>query len=94
MAKESGIEGVFILISKKEKKIQVLVSHRFLGETMKRQRDVIRTAFVQGFRHGDLDGGLELRRRGDRGIAAPGPPRRRDFCTGGFSGGCSVRQRG
>ena len=37
MAKESGIEGIFILISKMEKKIQVLVSRRYLGEMMKRQ---------------------------------------------------------
>jgi uncharacterized protein GlcG (DUF336 family) len=60
MARESGIEGVFILISKNERKIQVLVSHRFLGGTMKRQRDVIRTAFIEGFRHGDFDQGLKL----------------------------------
>ena len=60
MARQSGIEGVFILISKKERKIQVLVSHRLLGETMKRGRDIIRTAFLQGFRRGNLDEGLEL----------------------------------
>jgi uncharacterized protein GlcG (DUF336 family) len=66
MARESGIEGMFILISKKERKIQVLVSHRYLGETLKRQRDVIRTAFVDGFRNGSFDRGLKL------GVAAIG----------------------
>ena len=60
MAMQSGIEGLFILISKKERKIQVLVSHRLLGETMKRRRDVIRMAFIDGFRHGDFDEGLKL----------------------------------
>ena len=59
MAKESGIEGLFILISKLEKKIQVLVSRRYLGETMKQQRDVIRTSFTAGFRHGNFDEGLK-----------------------------------
>jgi len=59
MAKESGIEGMFILISKAEKKIQVLVSRRFLSEMMKRQRDVIRTHFTAGFRHGNFDEGLK-----------------------------------
>ena len=58
MAKASGIEGIFVLISKKEKKIQVLVSHRYLGETMKRERDLIRTSFTAGFRHGVFDDGL------------------------------------
>jgi uncharacterized protein GlcG (DUF336 family) len=60
MAKESGLEGVFILITKNERKIQVLVSHKLLGETLKRQRDVIRTAFIEGFRDGSYDEGLKL----------------------------------
>jgi uncharacterized protein GlcG (DUF336 family) len=60
MAKESGSEGIFILISKKDRKIQVLVSHRYPGETLKRQRDVIRTAFIEGFREGNFDQGLKL----------------------------------
>lgn len=59
MAKESGIEGIFILISKAEKKIQVLVSRKFLTEMMKRQRDLIRTHFTAGFRHGNFDEGLK-----------------------------------
>jgi uncharacterized protein GlcG (DUF336 family) len=66
MAKESGIEGLFILISKMEKKIQVLVSQRYLGETLKRQREVIRTSFTAGFRHGVFDDGLK------HGVAAIG----------------------
>jgi glc operon protein GlcG len=64
MAKEAGLEGVFILITKNERKIQVLVSHKLLGETMKRQRDAIRTAFIEGFREGNYDEGLK------RGVAA------------------------
>jgi uncharacterized protein GlcG (DUF336 family) len=59
MAKESGIEGIFILISKAEKRIQVLVSKKFLTEMMKRQRDLIRTHFTAGFRHGNFDEGLK-----------------------------------
>jgi uncharacterized protein GlcG (DUF336 family) len=66
IAKESGIEGMFILISKKEKRIRVLVSPRYLGETLKRQREVIRMAFIDGFRSGDFDRGLKL------GVAAIG----------------------
>jgi glc operon protein GlcG len=60
MAREAGLEGIFILISKQEKKIQVLVSHQFLGETMKRGRDAIRTAFLEGFRERNFDLGLKL----------------------------------
>ena len=59
MAKESGIEGIFILISKAERKIQVLVSKKFLTEMMKRQRNLIRTHFTAGFRHGNFDEGLK-----------------------------------
>ncbi len=59
LAKESGIEGIFILISKAERKIQVLVSKKFLTEMMKRQRDLIRTHFTAGFRHGNFDEGLK-----------------------------------
>ena len=33
-AKKSGIEGLFILISKADKKIEVLVSRRYLGESI------------------------------------------------------------
>jgi glc operon protein GlcG len=58
MAKQSGIEGIFVLISKKERKLQVMVSHRYLGEIMKQQRDVIRTNFTSGFREGVFDVGL------------------------------------
>src|SRR5262249_53155249 len=66
MAKESGIEGLFILIAKSEKLIEVLVSRRYLGETLRRQRDVIRTSFANGFHRGSFDDGLK------RGVAAIG----------------------
>jgi uncharacterized protein GlcG (DUF336 family) len=66
MARESGIEGLFILIDKADKKIQVLVSRRYLGATMKAEREVIRTSFLGGFRQGSFDAGLE------HGVAAIG----------------------
>jgi uncharacterized protein GlcG (DUF336 family) len=65
-AKKSGIDGLFILISKADKKIQVLVSRRYPGETLRRQREVIRTSFTKGFSHGDFDLGLK------HGVAAIG----------------------
>jgi uncharacterized protein GlcG (DUF336 family) len=80
MAKESGVEGVFILISKKEKKIRVLVSPRYLGETMKHQPDAIRTAFLDGFRNGNFDQGLKL------GVAAIGEALTRAQRSGELSG--------
>jgi glc operon protein GlcG len=58
MAVESGIEGIFTLISKKERGIQVLVSRRYLGPTMKQQRGAIRAAFTEGFRQAKFDEGL------------------------------------
>jgi glc operon protein GlcG len=58
-AKKSGIEGLFILISKADKKIQVLVSRRYAGAILRRQREVIRASFAQGFSHGDFDEGLK-----------------------------------
>jgi glc operon protein GlcG len=66
MAQESGIEGMFILIAKKQKLIEVLVSRRYLGETLKRQREVIRKSFAAGFERGSFDEGLK------RGVAAVG----------------------
>ena len=66
MAVESGIEGVFTLISKKDRAIQVLVSRRYLGETLKRQREAIRAAFIEGFHRAKFDEGLK------RGVAVIG----------------------
>ncbi len=59
MAVESGIDGVFTLISKNDRAIQVLVSRRYLGETLKRQRDPIRAAFIAGFHQAKFDEGLK-----------------------------------
>ncbi len=80
MARGSGIEGIFILISKKERRIQVFVSHRYLGETMTHQREVIRTAFLDGFRNGNFDEGLKL------GVTAIGAALMRAQRAGELSG--------
>ncbi len=66
VAKKSGIEGIFVVIGKTEKKIQVQVSPRYLGKTMTRQRDVIRKAFIDEFHDSRFDQGLK------RGVAAIG----------------------
>ena len=59
MAVDSGIEGIFTLISKNDREIQVLVSRRYLGETLKRQREAIRAAFIAGFHQAKFDEGLK-----------------------------------
>ena len=92
MATEAGTEGIFILISKKEKKIQVLTSHRYPGETLKRQRDVIRSAFIEGFRHGNFDRGLKLGVAAIREVACGGAAGRRACCKARLAG-CRCRRR-
>ena len=74
MARESGIEGVFILISKKERKIQVLVSQRYPGrdDEASARRDPNRPS-SRDFATATLTEGLEARRRRDRRIAARWP---------------------
>ncbi len=54
-AQESGIQGVFVLVTKAERKIYVSDFRRFLGEARREQID---QAFIQGFKKGDFDAGL------------------------------------
>jgi len=66
LAKRSGIQGIFTLISKKEKSIWVLVSHKYRSALPRLRQEAIRAAFIEGFRRRDFDHGLE------RGVAAIG----------------------
>jgi glc operon protein GlcG len=66
LARRSGLEGVFVLIARKERKLEVLASraHRELLTDARRQ--AIRGAFLDGFRRQDFNDGLA------RGVAALG----------------------
>jgi glc operon protein GlcG len=65
-AQRSGIHGIFALIAKKERSIEVLVSRAYSGAVTQPRQEVIRAAFIGGFRRGDFDGGLK------QGVAAIG----------------------
>jgi glc operon protein GlcG len=65
-AQRSGIHGVFVLIPKKEKKIELLVSGQYRKALPPSRQETIRTAFTDNFRRGAFDQGLE------RGVAAIG----------------------
>jgi len=59
LARQSGIQGIFVLIARKESKIEVLVSHRY-SEALTRSRvDTIRSAFIEGFRRQEFNEGLQ-----------------------------------
>lgn len=63
-ARRSGTQGVFILIARKEAKLEVLASRRY-DETLPRQaRSAVRAAFLDAFRKHDFDEGLR------KGLAA------------------------
>jgi uncharacterized protein GlcG (DUF336 family) len=64
VAERRGIQGVFALITKKEKHIEILVSSKYAGALTPPRRDAIRTAFIDGFRQQQFDDGLQ------RGVAA------------------------
>jgi glc operon protein GlcG len=63
-ARHSGIEGAFILIAKKEKEIELLVSKKFSRVLTPKRQSLIRAAFIDGFKKQDFDEGLK------RGVAA------------------------
>jgi len=65
-AEHSGIQGIFTLISKKEKKFEVLVSRKYQRALTPSRQETIRAAFIEGFRRLDFDRGLE------KGVAAIG----------------------
>lgn len=52
------MQGVFILIARKESKIEVLASRRYSEALSRPSRLGVRSAFVDAFREKDFDGGL------------------------------------
>jgi glc operon protein GlcG len=58
MARLSGIQGIFVLIARKESKIEVLVARRFLAALPRARIDPIRSAFIEAFRRQDFNEGL------------------------------------
>jgi glc operon protein GlcG len=65
-ARRSGIRGLFVLIARKEHKIEVLASREYRDVLTDARREKILTAFTEAFRRKDLDEGLK------RGVAAIG----------------------
>jgi uncharacterized protein GlcG (DUF336 family)/uncharacterized membrane protein YgcG len=63
-ARRSGTQGVFILIARKESKIEVLASRRYAETLPRPARTNVRSAFIEAFRSANFDAGLL------RGIAA------------------------
>jgi len=57
-AERSGIQGIFILIAKKERSIELLISRKYLGVLPPPRQTAIRAAFIEGFRRRDFDHGL------------------------------------
>jgi len=66
LAEHSGIQGIFTLISKKEKSLELLVSRRYQMALSRPRQEAIRAGFIEGFARRDFDHGLE------RGVAAIG----------------------
>ncbi len=62
-ARATGFEGIFILLAKKERKLAVKVTPRFTGILGKADTQAITNVFVEEFRRGHFDQGLE------RGVA-------------------------
>lgn len=58
-AERSGIRGLFILIAKQERKLEVLASRGYRKDLTEDHRLAIRGAFSQGFQNRDFDGGLK-----------------------------------
>jgi glc operon protein GlcG len=58
-AERSGIHGIFVLIPKKEKKIELLVSRIYRSALPAPRQEAIRAAFIEGFRRRDFDEGLK-----------------------------------
>ncbi len=67
LAKRSGMSGLFVLISKRETKIEVLPSHRVEAAFPRNKRNAIRSAFIEQFRKKEFDAGLK---QGVESIAA------------------------
>ena len=57
-AESSGAAGIYVLISRRDHKIEVLASKAFVGMVPEPTRKRIQMAFIQGLRSGDFDNGL------------------------------------
>jgi len=57
-ARLSGIQGIYVLIARKESKIEVLVSRRFSNVLSKARVETIRLAFIEAFRRQEFNEGL------------------------------------
>ncbi|MGZ3380669.1 MAG: heme-binding protein [Isosphaeraceae bacterium] len=58
LARRSGAQGVFILIARKESKIEVLASRRYTEALPRPACTKVRSAFIEGFRKKNFDDGL------------------------------------
>ena len=58
LARRSGARGVFILIARKETKIEMLTSRRYTEALPRPVRTKVRSAFIEGFRKKNFDDGL------------------------------------
>jgi len=58
-ARQAGTEGIFVLIAKNEKQIEILVSKTYLDNLTRPRRDAIQAGFVDGLRRRDFDLGLK-----------------------------------
>jgi glc operon protein GlcG len=62
-AERSSVHGIFVLIPKKEKKLELLVSRAYRKALPSSRQEAIRAAFIEGFRRQQFDQGLK------RGVA-------------------------
>ncbi len=63
-ARKSAIEGIFILIAKNEKEIELLVSKKYRALLNGQRQAAMRAGFIEGFKKQDFDEGLK------RGVTA------------------------
>jgi glc operon protein GlcG len=59
-ARAADIQGIFILISRNEKELEIRVSKKYLDALTRPRRDAIRSGFLDGFRRRDYGAGLKL----------------------------------
>ena len=57
-ARRSGTQGIYVLIARKETKIEVLVSHRYADTLPRQARNDVRSVFIESFRKHEFDEGL------------------------------------
>jgi uncharacterized protein GlcG (DUF336 family) len=64
LARHSQIQGVYVLIAKNEKEIELLVSKKYQSSLTSARQAAIRAGFIEGFKKRDFNEGLK------RGVAA------------------------